>query len=123
MTRSRTMILRGINNQLTMRYSGDWMVLADDRILEYVHEKGSGRPKQMKDSGYVNFTRSYISKRCKKMVEHGLLRDLGNGVYTITERGEGYLKGEVNTSEDEPDEVDPVFDENGPSASGNHEQV
>jgi|GEM_PF-295135 len=117
------MILRGINNQLTMRYSGDWMVLADDRILEYVHEKGSGRPKQMKDSGYVNFTRSYISKRCKKMVEHGLLRDLGNGVYTITERGEGYLKGEVNTSEDEPDEVDPVFDENGPSASGNHEQV
>lgn len=82
------------------------MTLADDRILEYIRREGSGSPKQMKDSGYVRYTRSYISKRCKKLVEHGLLNDLGNGVYTITERGERYLDGEIDTSEDAPDEVD-----------------
>ncbi|NLV08717.1 MarR family transcriptional regulator [Halomicrobium mukohataei] len=107
-----------------MRYSGDWMVLADDRILEYIREKDSGRPKEMEDSGYVRYTRSYISQRCKKLVNHGLLRDLGNGVYTITERGKRYLDGEIDTSEGTPDEVESVFNENdGPSAGENHEQV
>ena len=90
------------------------MVLADDRILEYIRENGSGRPKEMKDSGYVRYTRSYISQRCKKLVKHGLLQDLGNGVYTITERGEKYLAGEIDTSEDMPDEV-PSSENDGPS--------
>ena len=82
------------------------MTLADDRILEYIRAKESGRPKEMVDSGYVRYTRSYISKRCKKLVKHGLLRDLGNGVYVITERGERYLDGEIDTSEDAPDEIE-----------------
>jgi predicted transcriptional regulator len=105
-----------------MRYSGDWMVLADDRILEYIRNNESGRPKAMKDSGYVRYTRSYISQRCKKLVEHGLLRDLGNGVYTITERGERYLDGEIDTSEDRPDEIE-SHGNSGPSADENHEEV
>jgi len=97
------------------------MVLADDRILEYIRENGSGSPKQMVDSGYVRYTRSYITQRCKKMVERGLLNDLGNGVYTITKRGERYLDGEIDTSEDKPDEV-PEMD-NGPTAGGDEEQA
>lgn len=105
-----------------MRYSGDWMVLADDRILEYIREKGSGRPKQMVDSGYVRYTRSYVSQRCKKLVEHGLLDDLGNGVYTITERGERYLDGELDTSEDAPDEVESPFT-NGVNGENGEEQA
>jgi len=104
-----------------MRYSGDWMVLADDRILEYIRENGSGSPGEMADSGYVRYTGSYISKRCKKLVEHGLLNDLGNGVYTITERGEKYLEGEIDTSEDAPDEVPETS--NGPTATGDSEQA
>jgi len=87
-----------------MRYSGDWMVLADDRILEYIREEESGRPKAMADSGYVRYSRQYISRRCKKLVEHGLLQHLGNGVYVITERGEGYLDGDLDTGEDRPDD-------------------
>jgi len=107
-----------------MRYSGDWMVLADDRILEYIREKESGSPKEMVDSGYVRYTRSYISKRCRKLVEHGLLRDLGNGVYIITERGKKYLSGEIDTSEDAPDEIESPFEgDSGPSAGKNHEEV
>jgi len=87
-----------------MRYSGRWMTLADDRILEYIREHGSGAPKEMKDSGYVRFSRQYISQRCKVMVDYGLLQHLGNGVYVITERGEQYLDGELDTGELEPDE-------------------
>lgn len=97
------------------------MVLADDRILEYIRENGSGRPKEMVDSGYVRYTRSYISKRSQKLVSHGLLEDLGNGVYTITERGERYLDGEIDTSEDAPDEI-PEAD-NGPAVGGDEEQA
>jgi len=92
-----------------MRYSGDWMVLADDRILEYIRENGSGRPKAMVDSGYVRYTRSYASQRCKKLVKHGLLNDLGNGVYTITERGERYLDGEIDAEHRPRPTVDRVL--------------
>lgn len=98
------------------------MVLADDRILEYIQKEGSGRPTEMKESGYVRYSRQYISTRCKKLTKHGLLDDLGNGVYIITERGERYLDGEIDTSEDAPDEVEPVFDD-GPTAGENHEQA
>ncbi|EMA23121.1 helix-turn-helix domain-containing protein [Haloarcula amylolytica] len=105
-----------------MRYSGGWMVLADDRILEYIREEGSGRPTEMQESGYVRYSKQYISTRCKKLSDHGLLDDLGNGVYVITERGERYLDGEIDTSEDSPDEVESVFE--GESKSGeSHEQV
>lgn len=100
-----------------MRYSGDWMVLADDRILEYIREEGSGRPKAMADSGYVRYSRAYISQRCKKLVEYGLLDHLGNGVYVITTRGERYLSGDLDTAEDAPDEVETPF-ETGESGAG-----
>lgn len=100
------------------------MVLADERILEYIREHGSGSPKEMKDSGYVRYTRSYISQRCKKLVNHGLLKHLGNGVYVLTDRGEGYLEGEIDTSEDAPDDVD-LTPENGPNGdnAGTSESV
>ena len=72
------------------------MVLADDRILEYVREKESGSPKAMADSGLVRYSREYINQRCKKLVEEGFLRHLGNGVYVISEQGEKYLDGEID---------------------------
>lgn len=99
------------------------MVLADDRILEYIRSNDSGTPKEMEDSGYVRYSRQYISTRSKKLVDHGLLKHLGNGVYTITERGERYLDGEIDTSEDAPDEVPNADENNGPSAGDSQEEV
>lgn len=86
------------------------MVLADDRILEYIREEDSGSPKAMADSGYVRYSRQYVHQRCKKLTEHGLLDHLGNGVYVITDRGERYLDGEIDTSEDAPDAIDSPFE-------------
>ncbi len=98
------------------------MVLADDRILEYLRENETAGATKMAESGDVRYSQSYISKRAKKLAEHGLAKHLGNGVYTITERGEKYLEGEIDTSEDAPDEV-PSTDENGPTAGNNHEKA
>jgi predicted transcriptional regulator len=98
------------------------MVLADDRILEYIKEKDAAGSTEMAESDYVRYSQSYISRRCKKLVEHDLLREVGSGVYMITDRGERYLDGEIDTSEDAPDEIESPF-ENGPEPNGNHEQA
>ncbi|WP_435097356.1 phage repressor protein [Halarchaeum sp. P4] len=80
-----------------MRHSGDWMALVDDRVLEYISEHGSGSPTKMKEEGPIHYSRPYIHKRCKKLAEKGLLRDLGNGVYVLTDDGEAYLEGRLDT--------------------------
>lgn len=86
-----------------MRYSADWMTLADERILEFIREHESGSPKEMKDSGYVRYSRQYISQRCKKLVNYGLLQHLGNGIYVITDEGRQYLEGELDAENLEAD--------------------
>lgn len=88
-----------------MRLTAEWMTLADDKILEYLKEHETGTPKRMEDSGLVRFSRSYITQRCKKLVDYGLLRHLGNGVYVISDTGEGYLEGEIDAQELEPDGI------------------
>jgi len=80
-----------------MRKSGDWMALVDDRVLEYIRENGSGSPTEMKNEGPIRYSRQYIDRRCKKLAEEGLLTHLGNGVYVITEDGEAYLEGRLDT--------------------------
>lgn len=86
-----------------MRLSADWMVICDDRILEYLSKHETGTPKQMADSGLVRFSRSYVTQRAKKLVDYGLLRHLGNGVYVITEAGVEYLAGELDAANLEAD--------------------
>ncbi|MBZ6494810.1 MarR family transcriptional regulator [Natrinema longum] len=87
-----------------MRLSGDFMVICDDRILEYLAENETGTPKEMADSGLVRFSRSYITQRAKILLNYGLVRHLGNGVYTLSERGQQYLDGDLDAAELEPDE-------------------
>jgi len=40
-----------------------------------------------------------VSKRLRKLSEHGLLEPLGNGVYVTTPDGEKYLDGELAVEE------------------------
>lgn len=75
------------------------MAQPDDRILEFLREEGPSTPKKMFDDGRVRFSRPYINVRCKELAEYGLLNHLGNGVYVITEQGEQYLKGELDTQD------------------------
>ena len=96
-----------------MRRSGAWMTIWDDRILEIARDEDSVSPKMLDDTGLIRVTKQQISRRLRKLADRGLLLDLGNGVYVITERGEGYLNGEISTYEDEQDEPIDVNGENG----------
>ena len=82
-----------------MRYSGRWMSIADDRVLEFLDESGPAAPKRMKEEGRIPYTRQYVAERCRTLADHGMIRPLGNGVYEITEVGEAYLAGELDASE------------------------
>ncbi len=82
-----------------MRYSADWMTIADERILEYLSTSETSTPKKMADSGDVRFSRQYIGERCRKLADYGLVQHLGNGVYRITEEGRQYLAGDLDASQ------------------------
>ena len=82
-----------------MRYSADWMTIADERILEYLSTSETSTPKKMADSGDVRFSRQYIGERCRKLADYRLVQHLGNGVYRITEQGEQYLNGDLDARE------------------------
>jgi len=79
-----------------MRYSADWMTIADERILEYLSTTETSTPKRMADSGEVRFSRQYIGERCRKLADYGMVQHLGNGVYRITETGTQYLEGKLD---------------------------
>ena len=82
-----------------MRYAGGWMTAADDRILEYLSENETGSPAKMKREGPIRYSRQQINRRCKRLAEEDLIRHLGNGVYMITEDGQAYLEGRLDTEE------------------------
>lgn len=82
-----------------MRYAGSWMTAVDDRILEYLSEHESGSPTKMKREGPIRYSRQQVHRRCKKLAENSLINDLGNGIYMITEDGEAYLEGRLDTED------------------------
>jgi DNA-binding Lrp family transcriptional regulator len=97
------------------------MTLWDDRILEYVRANEGASVGEIAEQEGIRISRPHVSRRCQKLAEHRLLRPLGNGVYVITERGEGYLDEEISTYENEPDEIpddEMADDENGVQSPG-----
>lgn len=82
-----------------MRASADWMSIWDDRILEYIHENDGGSVGEIADHKLIRVSQPHVSRRCKVLAEHGLLRPLGNGVYVITSDGIKYLQGELDAEE------------------------
>ena len=87
-----------------MRLSAEWMTIADDRILEFLHEEGPRQPKQIASDERILFTDQYVGRRCRKLALYGLLKNLGNGIYDITERGEEYLDGSLDAKDLHPDD-------------------
>ena len=106
-----------------MRYAGGWMTAADDRILEYLSEHETGSPAKMKREGPIRYSRQQINRRCKRLAEEGLVRHLGNGVYIITDDGEAYLDGRLDTEnwiyiDDDSEAVEEQDPANGEASNG-----
>lgn len=75
------------------------MTSLDDRILEFLHENKPTTPTKMTTQASLPYSRQHVDRRCKKLDEEGLLESLGNGVYMITEDGEAYLEGRLDTED------------------------
>ena len=75
------------------------MTLWDDRLLEVIHAEGASRPADLVDHKYIRVSKSTVSRRLRKLADHGLLQHLGNGVYSITSEGEQYLEGDLDADE------------------------
>jgi predicted transcriptional regulator len=75
------------------------MSIADERILEFLREEGPRQPKQIASDERVHFSGQYVGQRCRTLAPYGLIQNLGNGVYTITEKGEQYLDEELDVRE------------------------
>jgi predicted transcriptional regulator len=79
-----------------MRRSAEWMTIADERILEFLEEEGPHLPSKMEEDDRLYFSDQYIGRRCRTLAEYGLVQNLGNGVYSITEEGRQYLSGDLD---------------------------
>lgn len=82
-----------------MRRSAEWMTIADERILEFLCEEGPRQPKQIANDERMMFSDQYIGQRCRMLAPYGLIRNLGNGLYAITEAGQQYLDGTLDAAE------------------------
>lgn len=78
-----------------IRVPADWMVGADDRILEYLDYEGVAAPSVISKDERIDLSRTHISNRLRKLRDANLVENVGNGVYRITDRGSGYLRGEI----------------------------
>lgn len=88
-----------------MRLDAEWMTRADGRILEFLSEEGAHPPSKMADDDRMRFGAEYVGRRLREyLVPYGLARNLGNGVYQITEDGEAYLAGELDAAKLAPEE-------------------
>jgi Mn-dependent DtxR family transcriptional regulator len=77
------------------------MVLLDERILELLQEDEDGfmRPSEIADDSRIPYSPQYVGERCQKLASNGLLQEVSNAVYRITEEGRAYLEGEYDASE------------------------
>ena len=90
-----------------MRKSGKWMVLLDERILELFVESDEDymSVSEIAEHPRIPYSSQYVGQRSRKLANHGLLYAVGNGMYTLTDEGEAYLKGEYNAAENGNAEV------------------
>ena len=80
-----------------MRPRVSWMNQTDDRILLLLEESGLMLSPAV-IAANLEYTRGWVSKRLRKLLEAGLVEKSQSSYYEITERGEQYLAGEINAN-------------------------
>lgn len=85
-----------------MRQPADWMVPADDRILESLREVGNLTPLAVSKEGLVarvDIGRKWASTRLRELAAYGLVEQVDEGLYGLTDVGRAYLDEELDASE------------------------
>lgn len=84
---------------MSVRLAADWMVLADERILEFLEAEGPTPPGMMSNDSRVPFSSQHINNRLWLLTDAGFTRNAGQGVYYLTDQGEAYLRGDFDARE------------------------
>lgn len=75
-----------------------WMSPVDYEIMLFFDEHAiQVSPRVL--AANIEYDRQYLSKRCRKLAEVGLLESVETGLYQLTEMGHSYLDGELDVSE------------------------
>lgn len=114
-----------MQKQIVMRRSAAFMSAPDDRILEIATEDEDGIIKvgNITENEYIHVGNSQVSRRCRKLAENGLLRNIGDGVYVITDEGRGYLDEKYDVKRGVWLDCDQAATGSGPSASEGRNDV
>jgi Mn-dependent DtxR family transcriptional regulator len=74
------------------------MTQADERALEFLQEKDIvASPSVI--AANIDYTGEYISRRCRKLTDAGLLQRIDASNYRLTELGDQFLRGEVDAED------------------------
>jgi hypothetical protein len=84
-----------------MRKQPEWWAKWDDRILEYVYEKGPSSTGVIANNDHFHISQSYVTHRIQVLREHGLMEECSKHSYGITKKGRYYLAGGYDPEADE----------------------
>lgn len=74
------------------------MTQADERVLEFLREKDIiASPAVI--AANIDYTGEYISRRCRKLTDAGLLQRVDASNYRLTELGEQFLEGDLDAED------------------------
>jgi len=75
-----------------------WMSPIDYEILLFFEEHDIRvTPKVL--GANIDYDRQYTSKRCRKLLEEGILEKDDSGLYHLSEKGRAFLAGEIDANE------------------------
>lgn len=99
-----------------VRLNANWMVQADDRILEFLSQYGAASPEEI-HSGLrtlgrdVGVSPTVAVTRCRLLDSYRLVDYEGNHTFSLSDIGEAYLNGTLDcASLDQWYEYDPEAD-------------
>lgn len=78
---------------MAVRMPADWMVAADDRILEYLESDGVASVSTIDESDVVDYHYETISRRLRLLSKANIVERVGQGVYRLSGEGREYLVG------------------------------
>jgi len=81
-----------------MRPRVDWMTQADERVMEFLYEKEIVASPVVIGAN-IDYTGEYLSRRCLKLADAGLIQRVDSSNYRLTELGEQFLNGEIDADE------------------------
>jgi hypothetical protein len=92
-----------INSEEVVRQGAEWMQRpGDDTILELIREHGHLTPAGIEYYAGDSPRANHASRRASTLADAGMLEEVVEGLYRITDDGEQWLEGDLDASTLDP---------------------